>query len=84
MYGDNIKLTANSEFIERLSEIILYQRVRSLHHQLLCLVDTARNVSLLFGSELDSDHCDALLPVEKKKKGSYIILMKSVFIDSLC
>lgn len=48
MYGDNVKVTAISEFIKCLSEFILYWRVKSLHHQLLCLVETDRNVSPLF------------------------------------
>jgi hypothetical protein len=70
MYGDNVeKVTAISEFIKSFSEFILYRSVKSLHEQLLCLAETERNVSLLFDSQLGSCDCDALLPVEKKKRG---------------
>jgi hypothetical protein len=30
---------------------------------------TERNISLLFSGELHNGHCDALLPVEEKKRG---------------
>jgi hypothetical protein len=58
------------KFVNWLLVFILYLKVKLLHHQ--TDVDgeimTKRNVFLLWIGELDSGHCNSLLPVEEKQR----------------
>jgi hypothetical protein len=56
------------KFRKCLSVFIMYPGTKSLSHWpfIISQIVNERNVSLLFGDELDIDHCDVLQPDEER------------------